>query len=418
MPIKCLIYCRVSSQRQVDEGHGLDSQEASCRNYAKSKNYEVIKVFLEQGVSGGRYDRPAMTDLLRYLGEHTEERFAVVFDDIKRFARDTEVHFALKKAITKLGHHIESPTFKFEETPYGKFIETIFAANAELDRSLNNIVVKSRMKGRLEKGYWCFRSPPLGLSYVKDPIHGKILKPVEPYATVFRNAIELYDKGELNTLEEVQKYIGKQYLDHKVRKEPSISGIQGILTELLYTGYIEYEKWGIKRMKGLHEGFISVDTYNRVQNKLKCKSKTAIRKDYNLDFPLRTWVLCDTCNHPFTAAWVHGRSAKYPKYWCKNKQCLNAFKSVPRETIEIQFAALLTQNKPVDELLDLEQVILNEAWDSQEKIYFDNRVGIQKRLEDINKQSSDLARQAATKIAEGETGLAQVYEQELKKLVT
>ena len=119
---KAIIYCRVSSDRQVKEGHGLDSQETACRAYARSRNYQVIEVFLEEGVSGGKYDRPAMTKLLGFLGSHLEDKYVIIFDDIKRFARDTEIHFALKKVITKLGHTLESPSFQFEESPHGKFI--------------------------------------------------------------------------------------------------------------------------------------------------------------------------------------------------------------------------------------------------------------------------------------------------------
>ena len=39
--IKALIYCRVSSERQKTEGHGLDSQEQRCRLYCEQKGYEV-----------------------------------------------------------------------------------------------------------------------------------------------------------------------------------------------------------------------------------------------------------------------------------------------------------------------------------------------------------------------------------------
>jgi len=54
-----VIYCRVSSKRQVKEGHGLESQETRCREYAARRGYEVLEVFLDKAVSGGRLDRPS-----------------------------------------------------------------------------------------------------------------------------------------------------------------------------------------------------------------------------------------------------------------------------------------------------------------------------------------------------------------------
>ncbi len=41
---KAVIYCRVSSPKQVKEGHGLQSQETRCREYAKHKGYKVIRL--------------------------------------------------------------------------------------------------------------------------------------------------------------------------------------------------------------------------------------------------------------------------------------------------------------------------------------------------------------------------------------
>ena len=63
-PERAVIYCRVSSQQQVTQGSGLDSQETRCRSYAASKKYEVVEVFKEEGVSGARLDRPALKNLL------------------------------------------------------------------------------------------------------------------------------------------------------------------------------------------------------------------------------------------------------------------------------------------------------------------------------------------------------------------
>ena len=40
---RALVYCRVSSERQVNEGHGLDSQEQRCLAYAQGKGLTVSK---------------------------------------------------------------------------------------------------------------------------------------------------------------------------------------------------------------------------------------------------------------------------------------------------------------------------------------------------------------------------------------
>src|SRR5438105_94307 len=111
---KSIIYCRVSSERQVREGHGLDGQEQRCRGYARDHEYEVAAVFRDEGVSGGVTEREGMRDLLDFLDVHGhKEPYVVIIDDIKRLARDIVGHFELRKAILSRKAILESPSHKF-----------------------------------------------------------------------------------------------------------------------------------------------------------------------------------------------------------------------------------------------------------------------------------------------------------------
>ena len=48
---KAVIYIRVSSKRQAEEGISLEAQETNCNNYGRMKSYNVVKVFVDDGVS-------------------------------------------------------------------------------------------------------------------------------------------------------------------------------------------------------------------------------------------------------------------------------------------------------------------------------------------------------------------------------
>src|SRR5919201_129520 len=125
---KAIIYCRVSSDRQVKEGHGLDGQELRCRQFAKVHGYEVAAVFRDEGVSGGLIDREGMQALLDFLDTHgRESEWVVLIDDIKRLARDLIGHFTLRKAIQSRGARLESPSHKFGTEPEEVFVESIMA---------------------------------------------------------------------------------------------------------------------------------------------------------------------------------------------------------------------------------------------------------------------------------------------------
>src|SRR5687768_13173675 len=94
---KALIYCRVSSEAQKLDGDGLGSQEHRCRQYAAARGYIVEKVFSDTKSAGGDFmKRPGMAALLQYLRQNSHTNFTVIFDDLKRFSRDTEFHIRLR----------------------------------------------------------------------------------------------------------------------------------------------------------------------------------------------------------------------------------------------------------------------------------------------------------------------------------
>ena len=147
---KAIIYCRVSSERQKTEGHGLDSQEHRCRELASQKGYEVERVFKDSFSGGGDYTkRPAMSELLAYMDGKPYNSYVVIFDDLKRLARDTEQYIKLKRALELRRAVVECPNFVFTASPEGQYVETIMAATAQLEREQNRRQVMQKMKARL-----------------------------------------------------------------------------------------------------------------------------------------------------------------------------------------------------------------------------------------------------------------------------
>ena len=80
---------------------------------------------------------------------------------------------------------------------------------------------------------------------------------------------------------------------------------------------------------GRHEGLISLETFERIQQRLNGKAKVPNRADLNADLPLRGFVLCGDCGSPLTSCWPTSKTgAKHPCYWCHNKNCASHRKSI------------------------------------------------------------------------------------------
>lgn len=409
---KVVIYCRVSSIKQSTEGHGLDSQEHRCREYAKHKGYgEPERVFRDSFSGGGDFmNRPAMASLLAYLDKEPATNFIVIFDDLKRFARDTIFHLKLRREFDARKAKVECLNFTFEDTPEGNFIETILASHNELERKQNQRQVIQKHKARLENGYWSFCSPA-GYKMGKNPIHGFILNRIEPEASIIKEALEGFANGRFENQVEVQNFFqSKKFLG---RKYISLDSVKRILTRCVYAGYIEYKPWSVSRRIGHHEPIISLETFEKIQDKLNGKIKVFSRKDNSKEFPLRGFVLCAECIKPMTASWTTGRNGKHPYYHCKTKECELKGKSVKRKEMEDSFEKILKSINPKESVLALTKEILLDVWNKRMTEIDNIKKNHEKELNEVRAK----IRNFLDKLSKTENeNVIKTYEKEIEKL--
>ena len=388
-PTRCVLYCRVSSKKQVTEGDGLGSQEVSCRNYARVRGYEVLDVFRD-GITGGTTVRKGLQELLAFL-EKQPPGIVVIIDDIKRFARDVELHFGLKRTIIESGARLESPLFRFEDSPEGKFIETMMAAQAELERNQNKRQVVSRMKARLEQGFWVFAGPP-GYTYTRHHLAKKILVPDE-HAPLIRETLEGFASGRFNSIADVERFLMERgfYDQNQTFRGSRLTRIKIMLSSVVYSGWIEFLPWGITLRKGYHKGLITYETYARIQERLHQRSTQQTEYVKRHVYPLRSLVLCEGCQRRLTASRSKGRRSKYYDYYhCPNNMCSLYAKGVPQQKIEDDFADLL---RPL-EMTKEQFVSVAECLKGFSESDAEARIAIQRQLQeelkDINGRIGDL----------------------------
>jgi len=360
-----VIYCRVSSTKQRLEGHGLDSQEHRCRQHARARGYSVEAVFPDDVSGGGDFmRRPGMVALLAYLDAQKGKPYVVIFDDLKRFARDTEFHIKLKREIESRGARRECLNFHFENTPEGRFTETIMSATGELERAQHVRQVVQKMTARAEKGYWLHK-PPIGYRPGKHPVHGKLMVRDEPVASIIAEALEGFASGRFASQSEVKRFFESKpdFPKSNARGEVRITKVKDILQRVTYTGYIHDPGFGVTLQKGHHEPLISFETHERIQARLKGTALAPARKDISADFPLRGFVLCDDCGKPMTSCWSKGRNKHYPYYLCDTPDCSSKRKSIRRDDVEDGARALLRRLQPAGQFVALARAIITDLWE-------------------------------------------------------
>ncbi len=412
-----IIYCRVSDPKQIKDGHGLESQETRCTEFLGYRKVPVARVFKEEGVSGSLIDRPAMKEMLAWLRQQKRAQpkidIIVVIDDISRLARDLRAHIDLRLAIQEAGGILQSPSIEFGQDSDSQLVENMLASVSQHHRQKNAEQVKNRMRSRMLNGYWVLCAPR-GYKVEKCGSHGKMLVPDEPLASIIKEGMEGFALDRFGTPVEVQMFFESQPCFPKDKRgKVHLQRVLDILNRQLYTGYYEYPEWDVKLMKGKHEAIIDFETYQTIQNKLQERAKVPARKDINLDFPLRGFIMCECCGASMTSCWAHGRNGKYAYYHCRTKGCEQYGKSIKKEQMEGEFEQLLKDLTPTSHVINCMQKIIVQLEDKKSVQFQDYVSDLKNQIVLIDRKTEQFMERI---MAANSTTLISTYERQVQQM--
>ena len=352
--MNCILYLRVSSSEQVTN-FSLDTQEELCRNCANRLGYTVTKTFREEGESAKTSNRPQLIALLEYCRIHKSEIHSVMVYRIDRMARETSDYLSIRKHLANYGIRLESATEPTGDSPTSKFLETIFAANAELDNAIRGERAKNGLYKRFKSGY-PLGLPPLGYKLAIDG-ERKILVPNEPMYGLIKKAWDIMGTGtkSLGEMLGVMNELGIKITKSHVSKLFGNSGYCGIITSTKYPG---------EEIRGAFEPMISEELFYRVQEIIKNRrtNNCRVRLVHNPNFPLKGLVICYRCKKPLVSGNCRGHSKVYAMYWCQH---CRGVKSITSEKLSEKLKELLKNLQPNPKEVDLVTLILRAKYNKR-----------------------------------------------------
>lgn len=306
-------YLRVSTDKQADEGYGLDVQEKTVIKCCQTEELTNLVLFIDDGYTGTKMERPALDAIVRYITAFNEGRSNIrvnsfVVPKIDRLGRTLLgtlqfiQDYILCKADSKhslINNNKEDIAFFSADekhlrvepnNPQSKFLLTLFAGLAEFDRDLIVQKLKRGMIARVEDGYWMGGGNiPYGYAYNQST---GILEIVPEEAEKIREIFRLY--------------IEEKMAPQKIADRLGFKGDR-IITEILkrksLTGCILYKG---KEYNGRHEAIISLPRWKEAQDELEKRSRH--RADSN--YLLSGLLVCGEC----------GAKMRYQK-WNKAGDC-------------------------------------------------------------------------------------------------
>ncbi len=369
---RAIIYCRVSTDKQEQDGESLDYQEEKCKQYAELHDIEIVLILREAKSGFIHYSLREKLTLARQLVRDGMANMIIVFD-LRRFSRNFVHSAMIFEEIESVGAEIVSVSENIDNSLTGKLIRSILAWSAESERHKIVEYANRRWQTRVEVGLpvGTGRSP-YGWNWKDKEKTSYVINPEQAAVrvSIFHMFVELDMSLRAITHKLTEDRIltpshAKKYQDNPPQEdEDSEAKIEHTLWR--YTTVRELlkdlENIGIlvvckakqtigqdgKRKIEVHPNrreipggipaIIHPVLYERAQEKLKTnkadKSHLPLNKE---DFLLRGHIYCATCTHAMKPRTQKkgrltqkGTDKSYPFYACANTH--NKYKACPSLT--------------------------------------------------------------------------------------
>lgn len=149
---KALLYARVSTQMQVQDGVSLDVQERQLINAAEFHGFAEWEIVREEGKSGKSVKgRPELQRALKMLEQKVAD--ALIVTRLDRLARSTSDFLDIVDLANKQGWRLIMLDLNLDTSSYqGRFVVTVMSALAEMERGIIAERAKDIHKDRREQG--------------------------------------------------------------------------------------------------------------------------------------------------------------------------------------------------------------------------------------------------------------------------
>ena len=254
---RAALYCRVSTEDQAKEGFSLSAQRDRLKAYCLAKGWTVSKIYVDDGYSGRKDERPAYRSMM----SEKEEWDILVVLKMDRIHRNSKNFTMMMEMLNENEKEFTSMQESFDTTTaMGRFVMDIIQRIAQLESEQigERVYIGMLQKAKEGKGILGFNAP-YGFDFKEN---GLIVNEME--SDIARTMFHLYLKE--NTLRSICIYLENEgILTKKGNKRWDPKTVQRILSNPIYCGYL---KWEDVIYRAETDKIIDESVYNQVQDKL------------------------------------------------------------------------------------------------------------------------------------------------------
>jgi len=397
-----IIYVRVSSREQKQEGYSIPAQKKLLKEYAKANDFEIVKEF-EDDETAKSAGRTGFGQMIEYIEDNPNVK-SILVEKTDRLYRNFKDYVTIDELGATIFLVKENEQIGQDANSHQKFMHGIKVLMAK--NYIDNLSeeVKKGQKEKAENGFFP-GTPPVG--YKLKKVEGKSraivdeknkylpIKMFEYYATGTYSLITLIDKVKSEGL------MTGEFPHHSKMTKLTKATAQRILRNPFYYGDFV---WSGKIFKGKHKPLVSRDLWNKVQTVLgryENKSNAYKYKNDKAMFPFKRFLICGECGRNITAEKKVKPSGKeYIYYRCTKFNTKCAQKAVNEKILEAQIEKSLEGLRVPAETQEYITAGLKQSFN------------LKRDTEDKTRQNLETRKKKLTK------RLAVLYEDRLDKVIT
>ncbi|HJR09009.1 MAG TPA: recombinase family protein [Pyrinomonadaceae bacterium] len=325
-----LVYARVSTAKQEDEGTSLDSQAAACIAYAQGLGYSVSRVIKEAFTGAELWDRPLLSEARADIKAGKYQ--ALVFYAVDRLSRNVAHLAIIAEETERAGAQLVCVTENLDNTPEGKLLQSVRGYVAEVERQK----IKERtIRGKLErlKGGKIHGVGPELYGYRRDKERG-VRVVYEPEARVVRQIFHCIAVESAGSLTVANRLTSEGVASPWAAKGLGKSGwnattIRNILRNPSYKGEtVQWVRRSIKRRmeprpesehihlpEGVTPAIVTPELWLTAQQRLEV-SKGESKRNKSRPYLLRGHIVCANCGSRMYPMPIGTRRGVYRYYRC------------------------------------------------------------------------------------------------------
>ena len=350
---RAVIYQRVSYIEQED-GFSPETQIERCQEWAKARNYQVIKIFQGKHESAkSDTKRKRFNEMLKFVKDKKNNIDAVIVYSTSRFSRTGS--FNIVDELKEKGVTVFSATSGYDaRTAEGEFMQGVELLSARHDNQIKSKAVIDNGRKALLSGRW-IQHPPRG--YKMETTKTKQEITINEEGKLIKKAFKM--KAEENlTNEEIRIRMRAMGLNLEKQQWSKI------FKNIFYAGYYSHNFLNGEIVKGSQEPLVSIENFMKINGMLEKAHTNGYEVKLDKEYaPLLGTIKCPICGGNLTASLSTKMRKKYGKeigyYVCSHKNCkCNA----STKKVNERFEDYLNDIKLSDNLTELLKKQLEKAF--------------------------------------------------------